>query len=113
MSTEKEKLKESCDKVLVARTYWLLSQETGLVKIGKSRCPIARMRDLRTMNAATVEPLLVHRAEESELHARFSHLRKHGEWFTIHSDMVSYLRQVKENVAADRLEQVIDQGRPV
>lgn len=108
--SESAKLGKACAKVLETRTYWLLAPSVGLVKIGKSHDPVARLLTLRTMNAAPVEPLLIHRIPEAELHDRFKSLRKHGEWFTIDSKMVSYLQSINEPDAADRLEQAIVLG---
>ena len=90
------------------KTYWLLCPSLKRVKIGTSYRPLKRMASLRTMNAARVEPLLVHRVAEIELHQRFAIYRDHGEWFHVHHLMVSYLRSIDENIAADRLEQVIN-----
>jgi hypothetical protein len=62
--------------------YFILDNDTGLIKIGQSRNPQGRLTDLKEGHKNLVilgtirAPLL-----EKELHARFAHLRVHGEWF--------------------------------
>jgi len=90
------------------KTYFLLAPSEGLVKIGTSTDPMGRMKDLRTMNAAAVEPLVVLRISEIELHEKFKHLRHHGEWFRIDSGMIQCMNDMEEPVAADRLQTVMD-----
>ena len=85
------------------KTYFLLAPSTGLVKIGCSNDPVGRMLDLRTMNAATVEPLVVLRTPEAELHERFAMCRHHGEWFRVCEKMIAYMETINEPYAADRL----------
>ena len=92
---------------LKQKSYFLLAPALGLVKIGCSINPTQRMCDLRTMNAAETEPLLVLRVPELELHERFKLSRHHGEWFRVTFKMVHYLRDISEDDAADRLYQVI------
>ena len=86
-----------------AKTYLLLCPSARLVKIGKSINPTRRMLDLRTMNAAELEPLLVFKVEEAWLHAKFADLRHHGEWFCCDARICDYLDSITEHDAADRL----------
>ena len=64
--------------------YFIESSMTGLIKIGRSVDPESRLRALQT---ASPDKLTLLKAipeqvvSESELHERFSHLRRQGEWF--------------------------------
>jgi hypothetical protein len=88
----------------------LLAPCVGLVKIGCSADPLGRMLDLRTMNACEVEPLLVLRVPEATLHQKFAKLRHHGEWFTVHKDIVDYLEEILELHAAERMTLALDRS---
>lgn len=75
--------------------YFLQSESTGLVKIGKSRCVDSRISGLR--NTSPVELIL--RAilpcrTEQEVHDQFAHLRAHGEWFRHATDLEEYMAEV-------------------
>jgi len=85
------------------KTYLLYCPSVQQVKIGKSVDPMGRMSDLRTMNAAPVEPLTVIDVPEFELHKRFALTRHHGEWFLSSHDLVEYLDSIDEKDAAERL----------
>lgn len=64
--------------------YFMAS--AGLVKIGRSLNPAARLASIRTMNASEVELLFLLPGGpdlESALHAHFAHHRHHGEWFDL------------------------------
>ena len=89
------------------KTYLLLCPSAGLVKIGMSYRPVQRMAALRTMSPVPVEPLLVLRVPEAELHKKFALYREHGEWFRCSSEMVAWLAAINQLIAADRLEQVV------
>ena len=91
----------------MVKTYFLLAPHLGLVKIGCSKDPLGRMADLRTMNAATVEPLCITRQPEAKIHAMFKRFRKHGEWFTISPSLVLYLLWLGETEAAERIESLL------
>jgi hypothetical protein len=85
------------------KTYFLLAPALGLVKIGCSDDPLARVEALRTMNAADVELLAVVDTPELELHQRFREYRKHGEWFTCDNAIAVWLQGQNETYAYTRL----------
>ncbi len=85
------------------KTYLLYCPSVQLVKIGRACNPLGRMKDLRTMNAAAVEPIAVLKVPEAELHERFAEFRHHGEWFRISDEMVDYLDEIDEIDASNRL----------
>ena len=95
------------------KTYFLLCPSEGLVKIGQSISPMRRLTQLRLMNAAPVEALTITLTPEQELHSRFAHLRHHGEWFSIAEEMVTYLYDRMETVAALRMSQVIEDRKNI
>lgn len=74
--------------------YFIESKSTGLVKIGRSVDPNQRFAAIRTMSPDELTLLgTIPEAEvaESELHKKFSHLRKHGEWFEFGSEIHNFI----------------------
>jgi hypothetical protein len=72
--------------------YFLLNPRTCEVKIGFTSDLNARMSSLKS--GAGSELSLIRlidggRATEKWLHRRFAHLRRSGEWFSYHDDMLS------------------------
>ena len=68
---------------------YLLKAETGLYKIGRSRTPKIRISQI-TKAIAPFEIDVIHTAfyddcikAEAELHEKFKHRRKRGEWFEL------------------------------
>lgn len=83
--------------------YFIESKETGLIKIGKSISPDKRFNAIRTMSpdelvllGAMPEDVVT----EHELHKKFSHLRKHGEWFEGAGELHNFIDELDLNVAA-------------
>lgn len=67
-----------------SRVYVLKRPDRRLVKIGVTTNLAERMRTLRTAAGCELSLLLAFagaRGDEQLLHARFAHLRTHGEWF--------------------------------
>ena len=63
--------------------YFARCEQTGNVKIGNSRNPIARVQSMRTArNMRLIGVLPGREAEERHLHAAFAKQRVYGEWFT-------------------------------
>lgn len=68
----------------VLRQVYLISDESGRVKIGASDDPAARLAQLQTANPEKLTLLaMCHGGEEFErvLHERFDYCRLSGEWF--------------------------------
>lgn len=85
--------------------YFIESKETGLIKIGKSISPDKRFNAIRTMSpdelvllGAMPEDVVT----EHELHKKFSHLRKHGEWFEGAGELHNFIDELDLNVAATK-----------
>lgn len=71
-------------------------QADRMVKIGFSRDYTDRMRSLQTASPIRLRLLLaIHGTErqEKELHAKFSPLRKSGEWFELKGALLDYLEK--------------------
>lgn len=74
--------------------YFVEAQEAKLIKIGIANDPAQR---LITLQAASVDKLVIigvidgDQEVERNLHARFSHLRQHGEWFRPGDDLMDYI----------------------
>lgn len=75
------------------KTYFIKNQETGLLKIGRSRNPHERAKALQCGAGVNLDILLVIDEDiEHELHLRFADDRVFNEWF-YHSDAIdSYIK---------------------
>lgn len=74
--------------------YAIQEQDTGNIKLGISRDPHPRLKQLQTGNSSTLELLAYRKAEqrfkdEHALHAKAPHYHIRGEWFT--APALSYL----------------------
>lgn len=81
--------------------YFLQATTLGLIKIGVADNAAKRARDLALASPDALRVLGVmichnHGRLEADVHARFAHLRKHGEWFSPGEDLLDYI----ENFAA-------------
>jgi len=92
------------------KTYFLLAPGTGLVKIGKSVNPVARITQLRTLNAAPLEPVWMTDIPEADFHKRFAGQRHHGEWFVVTGLMVKYFSGIKQVGPACRLRRELERA---
>lgn len=76
--------------------YFIQGTDGGLVKIGWATSPAVRMAHMQAH--CPVVLTLLHSEpgngkQERELHARFSALRKHGEWFEPGADLLAYIEE--------------------
>ena len=76
--------------------YFFQSVDTGRIKIGLSKDPKKRMKQLQTSERL----FLLHAIKgtrwlESNLHDRFAHLRIHGEWFEPAQELFDYIEQLQ------------------
>lgn len=72
-------------------------ESDGLIKIGKAIVPQKRLESLQRFT--TQKMLLLGSmpqtvATEFEVHKRFAHLRRHGEWFTDCEELRTYIAEV-------------------
>jgi predicted component of type VI protein secretion system len=75
--------------------YFAQASEGGPVKIGTSRNPAARIRELSVASATGLRLLTQEeggRRDELELHRRFADARMHGEWFQPVPELLEYIR---------------------
>ena len=66
--------------------YLIKNTEESTYKIGVGIDPKIRLQQLQTGNSAKLEIVNIYQTEipfkiEKILHRRYSHLKKHGEWF--------------------------------
>jgi Meiotically up-regulated gene 113 len=90
---------------IVAGVYFVRCGE--LIKIGTSTDVYGRVNSIRTMTPLPLELLAVaagSRAEEADIHARFAHLRQHGEWFTAAPELLSFIAEVPPMDGRDLLD---------
>ena len=99
------RLKDSEDKKLFIQdlAYIMLDDVSGHVKIGKSKHPNYRKKQLETSLSRDLIILLVtNRFTEYELHQKFNHLRVRREWFIYGEEIINFViaqnrRQHKDN----------------
>ena len=87
--------------------YLIQSLENSHYKIGVSKHPIKRIKELQTGNSSELKLVDTYQSEfahqiEKALQRRYSHLHKEGEWFDMSiSNEVSFRRecqQIEENL---------------
>ncbi len=72
--------------------YFMWDNDTGQIKIGQSKNPESRLRDIRAERPNTeLLTYLPDHSLERELHIRFSGLRMDGEWFKPSSELLQYI----------------------
>lgn len=77
---------------MTERIYFIRNELSGAVKIGYSRKPRGRLANLRAATAESLTLLGVipgGKSREKELHARWAHLRKSGEWFDGRAELLA------------------------
>lgn len=76
---------------------YIAEAKNGLVKIGCSRDPKARIHAALLYSPVPLRLVAMwpaSRGEELELHARFDGIREYREWFRVEGDLVSFLDRV-------------------
>jgi hypothetical protein len=82
--------------------YLIQSQEEGYYKIGISKNPQKRIKQLQTGNSSPLKLIETYKTEYAEkiegtLHRRYSHYHKTGEWFDMSvAEEASFLRECKK-----------------
>ena len=72
--------------------YFIYSEATDRIKIGKSWNPGQRLKELQTGAASKLKMLAVSmEITEEELHERFALDREIGEWFRPSEDLINYI----------------------
>jgi hypothetical protein len=77
--------------------YLIHNKDSNTCKIGYSKAPAERLRQLQTSNHSKLE-LTINvegsQAEEKQLHKKYAHLRLNGEWFQFDQAMVTDLENI-------------------
>lgn len=82
--------------------YLIQSLEDSYYKIGVSKHPQKRIKELQTGNSSELRLVEMYQSEfansiEKTLQRRYSHLRKEGEWFDMGiTNEVSFLNECKQ-----------------
>lgn len=88
-------LQASSQDLQCVKTYIVHSPASGLIKIGKSKDVVSRIRSLETGAGAKLSVLAVLDGDcESELHVKFAAIRRFGEWFADDGRIEAYARDV-------------------
>jgi translation elongation factor P/translation initiation factor 5A len=79
------------------QVYLIKSEDTGYFKIGVSKHPNKRIKELQTGNSSVLSIVTTYSSDnaykiEKTLHRRYSYLRKDGEWF----DFTDILNEIEE-----------------
>ena len=72
---------------------------TGPIKIGYTRTPYNRVREIQRMSPYKLTLLKViegDKEHESKLHLRFRHIRLHGEWFEPDDSLIEFIKDQDE-----------------
>ena len=80
------------------RVYFVRSPATGLIKIGSSNDPHARVAALRTASGCELELLATMPGDfeqEFALHERFATSRRFGEWFEATDELMRYIAKAQ------------------
>jgi len=87
--------------------YLIQSQEDGYYKIGVSKHPNKRVKQLQTGNSSELKLIESYESEyaikiERSLHHKYSYLKKEGEWFDLSlNEEIAFLtdcKQIEENI---------------
>lgn len=85
--------------------YFVRCGEDGPVKIGFSKNPPSRIRDLQLSNPHNL--FLIHlienasKKDEQDIHKKFRHLRIRGEWFYFDEEMLTYFAETTPVISPD------------
>lgn len=89
-------IKAKIPHLLTGYVYLVKAAELNRYKIGRSKNPQIRFKDLQQQSPASLT--LIHLIQcadavktEKQLHKRFSHYRVGGEWFNLNADAVDYI----------------------
>ena len=87
--------------------YLIQSQEEGYYKIGVSKHPNKRIKELQTGNSSKLKLIESYKSDfahqiERALQRRFSYMRKEGEWFEMSiNEEVNFIincKQIEKNI---------------
>ncbi len=67
----------------ITKTYLMLDEVNGFIKIGKSKKPIYRERTLQSEKPTIKLIHIIYEDIESELHEKYKEYRYRGEWFKL------------------------------
>ena len=84
--------------------YFIAARELGMVKIGFSRDPVARLKQMQTGNSAllTIETVINgNMREERAIHRLFLRHRIRGEWFALVSEIDDFIKDPRFSFVAD------------
>lgn len=92
-----ERYKESFGYIGQPLVYFI--RGGGLIKIGHANNLGERLRSIQMMSPVIIEYLgcvLGGETLEREIHRKFKHLRKHGEWFKPDAELINYISDLFE-----------------
>lgn len=81
-------------KATHGHVYFVAADALGLVKIGWSKNVVARLRTLQAASPVTLRLVASFpgvNQHETQMHARFAHLRQRGEWFTMADEITAFV----------------------
>lgn len=87
--------------------YLIQETENGYYKIGVSKNPKKRVKQLNTGNSSMLKLVMSYESEiankiEKTLHRKYSHLSKEGEWFDLsvseEADFINECEKIESNM---------------
>lgn len=84
---------------------WAGGSDDGFVKIGRSKNPKSRLKDMQSGNAHKLKIIEVFKNRghcESALHEQFKHLRVRGEWFEYSEEISEFINEKKNDGLSNR-----------
>lgn len=87
------------------KTYFIEGHHTPLVKIGSSKNPAGRLRDMLVASPVTLSVVayLPGPCRERELHHTFRPQRSHGEWFKVNQDLANLMARSLRIAMSDEM----------
>ncbi|MBN1430422.1 MAG: GIY-YIG nuclease family protein [Anaerolineae bacterium] len=89
----------SVERTSTSVVYFIQSSTGGLIKIGTAINANRRLAEIQNMSPVPLRILAVIPGDcrkEAELHKRFAHLRRHGEWFEPTIELLDFIRQAED-----------------
>ncbi len=91
------KVVEGNNKTKKSKIYFVLCKEAQAVKIGVTNDVKKRLDSLQTANPFNLELLKFiegNRSREQEIHKKFEHLKRNGEWFSYSQELREFINNL-------------------
>src|SRR5262249_8962631 len=99
--------------VFVSKDYLYFSDDSDLIKIGRSHNPRERLGSLQTASGRRLDILLVlpNGKQEREFHWRFRDYWVRGEWFSKSPELLAFIKAERAKLAGDATDTPSTEGK--